>query len=90
MLAAFSNKRTVIVSNNAMAQDYKEQDFLYVYDYSDVSDHCEQLKKVMKTAYDNGATFNRENGKRAYEYTRKYNSESVVVQSLKKIVEEGF
>ncbi len=44
----------------------------------------------MKTAYDNGATFNRENGKRAYEYTRKYNSESVVVQSLKKIVEEGF
>ncbi len=90
MLTAFSNKRTVIVSNNAMAQDYKGQDFLYVYDYSDASDHCEQLKKAMKTAYDNGAAFNREKGKKAYEYTRKHNSDSVVVQSLKKIVEEGF
>lgn len=90
MLTSFSNKRTVIVSNNAMAQDYKGQDFLYIYDYSDASDHCEQLKKAMKIAYDNGAAFNRENGKRAYEYTRKHNSDPMVVQSLKKIVEEGF
>lgn len=86
MIAAFSNRRTVIVSNNAMAQDYKGEDFLYVYEYSNAEDHLDQLKKTMQLAYDNGIAKNREKGKRAYEFTKTHNSEMAVVNSLKKIV----
>lgn len=86
MISAFSNKRTVIVSNNAMAQDYKEKKFLYVYDYLNERDHCEQLKKAMQHAYDNGVALNREMGQKAYEFTRAHNSEAAVVNSLKRIV----
>lgn len=86
MIAAFSNKRTVIVSNNAMAQDYKGKDFLYVYGYLNEKDHYEQLKKMMQRAYDNGTTLNREMGQKAYEFTRAHNSETAVVNSLKKIL----
>lgn len=86
MIASFSNRRTVIVSNNAMAQDYREKDFLYVYEYLDTEDHCERLKKMMQCAYYNGVTQNREKGQRAYEFTRINNSEAAVVEHLKEVV----
>ena len=87
MLNAFSNHRTVIVSNNAMAQDYKEKDFLYIYDYSSQQEHYEQLKKTMKVAYENGIAANRKMGENAYEYTRKYNGDKAVIHKLEKVIE---
>lgn len=87
MLTAFTNKRTVIVSNNAMAQDYKNKDFLYIYDYSSPTDHYEQLKQMMKQAYNNGKSVNRKMGERAYEYIKKHNSDAIVIQKLKNVME---
>ncbi|MCI8672210.1 MAG: glycosyltransferase family 4 protein [Lachnospiraceae bacterium] len=86
MIAAFSNRRTVIISNNAMAQDYREKDFLYVYEYLDEEDHCEQLKKIMQCAYYNGIIQNKEKGRKAYKFTRINNSEAAVVEHLKEVV----
>lgn len=88
MIAAFSNKRTVIVSANAMAQDLIDEDFLYVYDYLNQSDHYHRLKAAMKQAYENGMAVNREKGEKAFEYIRTHNSEEVVVNSLKKMIKE--
>ena len=87
MLTVFSNRRTVIVSNNAMAQDYRDKDFLYVYDYANHEDHYRQLKAAMKQAYESGMEANREKGERAYEYTRKHNNDFVVIERLNKIME---
>ena len=86
MIAAFSNRSTVIISNNAMAQDYREKDFLYVYEYLDEEDHCEQLKKIMQCAYYNGIIQNKEKGRKAYKFTRINNSEAAVVEHLKEVV----
>ena len=88
MIAAFSNKRTVIVSANAMAQDFKGQDFLYIYDYSGREDHYHRLKTVMKAVYENGVAVNREKGEKAFEFIRRHNSEEVVVKRLRKMVKE--
>lgn len=88
MIAAFSNKRTVIISANAMAQDFRDEDFLYIYDYSDKKSHYHQLKDAMKQAYENGMAFNREMGKRAFEYVSRYNSEGIVVGYLKRMIKE--
>lgn len=88
MIAAFSNRRTVIISNNAMAQDYEKEDFLYVYDHTDVEDHCQQLRSMMKKAFKNGVEVNCDMGKKAYLYTRKNNSEIVVIDELKRVVEK--
>ena len=87
MIAAFSNKRTVVISNNAMAQDYEKEDFLYVYDYVDIEDHCQELKLMLKRAFENGVEKNRDMGKRAYLYTKKNNSEVMVVDRLKRVID---
>ena len=87
MLNAFSNRRTVIVSNNAMAQDYRGKDFLYVYDYSSQQEHYEQLKKTMKSAYENGIAVNRTMGENAYEYTRRHNGDKAVIHKLEKVID---
>nr|WP_300841152.1 glycosyltransferase [uncultured Acetatifactor sp.] len=88
MIAAFSNKRTVIVCANAMAQDFREEDFLYIYDYSNQESHYCQLKAAMKLAYENGVAVNRAKGEKAFEYIRRHNSEEIVVKRLKKMVKE--
>lgn len=88
MIAAFSNKRTVIVCANAMAQDFREEDFLYIYDYSNQESHYCQLKAAMKLAYENGIAVNRAKGEKAFEYIRRHNSEEIVVKRLKKMVKE--
>lgn len=87
MLNVFSNRRTVIVSNNAMAQDYKGKDFLYIYDYASRQDHYEQLKKAMKAAYENGIAVNRKMGEKAYKYTRKYNGDKAIIHTLEQVMD---
>lgn len=86
MIGAFTCRRTVIVSNNAMAKDYKGEDFLYVYDYATETEHYENLKKVMRKAYEEGRESNRAKGARAFEYTRLHNSDEAVINELKKII----
>lgn len=88
MLTAFTNKRTVIISANAMAQDYKEKDFLYVYDYMNENEHYQNLKSTMQQAYLNGKNKNRAMGYKACEYTEKYNSDTVVIQSLQELLHD--
>lgn len=88
MIAAFSNKRTVIVSANAMARDFMYEDFLYIYDYSDQENHFQQLKAAMRLAYENGVDVNREKGKKAFEYIRRRNSEEIVVKRLMEMMKE--
>lgn len=86
MIGAFSCRRTVIVPNNAMAKDYKDEDFLYVYDYTTEAEHYENLKNVMRKAYENGVGDNRAKGIKAFEYTMLHNSDEAVIKELKKIV----
>ncbi len=86
MLNAFTNKRTVIVSNNAMAQDYENEDFLYIYGYKDEEEHYQHLKAAMRQAYLNGKSDNRKKGERAYQYTRMHNDDNAVVQRLSEIL----
>ena len=70
-----------------MAQDYEKEDFLYVYDYVDIEDHCQELKLMLKRAFENGVEKNRDMGKRAYLYTKKNNSEVMVVDRLKRVID---
>lgn len=86
MLTAFTNRRTVIISENAMAQDYRNKDFLYVYHYAAEKEHYQKLKSVMWQAYCNGKKINREMGERAYEYTEKHNSDEVVIHGIMDIL----
>lgn len=75
MMQAFSNGKTVIVPDICMARDFAPQGFFYGYK--------SKLETAMLRAYKNGKAINRNLGHQAYEYVTKHNSEEVVSNRLR-------
>lgn len=85
MIAAFTCKKPVIVPDIAMARDYRNSKYVYMYRYQDEVQHLEKLAEMMKRAYINGKEQNQMLGEQAYEEVRKNNSAEEVRRCMEKI-----
>lgn len=86
MLLAFTNKRTVIVSDICMAEEFDEA-LIYRYSYADDEEHVEKLTAQMEKAYTDGRTAVAKKGERLYEEILNRNSKIRVKTELYKIME---
>lgn len=85
MIMAFSYKKTVIVPDICMADDFDDSLF-YKYHYDSEKDHVEKLYCKMKEACLAGKIINAEKGKALYEEVRSKNSKENVCRELLKLV----
>ena len=87
MLLAFTNKRTVIVSDICMTEEFNDGQF-YRYSYADDEDHIVKLTAQMEKAYMDGRAAVRKKGESLYEEILKNNLKKNVKKGLYKILEE--
>lgn len=85
MIMAFSYKKTVIVPDICMADDFDDSLF-YKYHYDSEKDHVEKLYCKMKEACLAGKDKNAEKGKALYEEVCSKNSKESVCRELLKLV----
>jgi hypothetical protein len=84
MILAFSNKRTVITSNIAMAEEY-DTHLIYKYDY-DEPDHIKSLTLQMEKAFMDGKEIVHEKGARLYCDVEEHNSRELVKNKLSSVI----
>jgi glycosyltransferase involved in cell wall biosynthesis len=85
MLLAFTNKRTVIVSDICMTEEFDDALF-YRYSYADEEDHIAQLTKQMERAYTDGKAAVRKKGEALFDEILIHNSKEKVKSELHKIL----
>lgn len=87
MLLAFTNRRTIIVSDICMTDEFKDGLF-YRYSYVSEEDHIVQLATQMEKAYMDGRAAVRKRGELLYDEILIHNSKERVKCELYKILEE--
>lgn len=87
MLLAFSNKRTIIVSDICMTTEFNDALF-YHYSYTDDEDHILKLAAQMEKAYKDGRKTVRKLGESLYKDILNNNSKEKVKNELYKILDE--
>lgn len=87
MLLAFTNKRTIIVSDICMTEEFNDALF-YRYSYADEEDHILKLTTQMEKAYVAGRAAVRKMGESLYEDILNNNSKERVKNELYKLLEE--
>lgn len=85
MIMAFSYKRTVIVPDICMANDYDDS-LIYKYTYGDEENHIQELHKKMEMAYKDGKERCREKGEKLYNIVTQDNAKNKVKEELISIV----
>ncbi|MCM1120970.1 MAG: glycosyltransferase [Eubacterium sp.] len=85
MIMAFSYKRTVIVPDICMANDYDDS-LIYKYTYGDEENHIHELHKKMEMAYKDGKERCREKGEKLYHIVTQDNAKNKVKEELIRIV----
>ena len=85
MLLAFTNKRTIIVSDICMTEEFNDALF-YRYSYADEEDHIAQLTKQMERAYTDGKAVVRKKGEALFDEILIHNSKEKVKSELHKIL----
>lgn len=88
MLLAFTNKRTIIVSDICMTEEFDDKLF-YRYSYVDETDHIEKLILQMEKAFTEGRAAARRKGESLYEAILNKNRKDTVREELYKILEKG-
>ena len=86
MIAAFSCRKPVIISDIAMARDYRKKEYVYQYSYQCADEHEAALKETMLRAYEAGREQNRDLGMTAYHEVQLYNSKDIVQEKLQGIL----
>lgn len=81
MIMAFSYKKTVIVSNIAMADEY-DDGLIYKYSYVDEKEHIDKLTQKMEEAYCEGKQRNIEKGIMLYNQVVNQNTKDLVKEKL--------
>ncbi len=81
MLMAFSYKKTVIIPDICMADDYSDE-LIYKYQYRDENEHVEGLKKAMIESYRAGKDEMRHRGVELYKTVERDNSKETVRNML--------
>lgn len=87
MLLAFTNKRTIIVSDICMTEEFNDALF-YHYSYTNEEDHIVKLTAQMEKAYTDGRAAVRKKGESLYEEILDNNLKEKVKDELYKILEE--
>lgn len=82
MIAAFSCRKPVIVPDIAMARDYSNKEYVYMYHYQNQEQHIKELNRVMEQAYLQGKEKNRKLGEQAYLDVKEKNSSEEVTRCL--------
>lgn len=82
-IAAFSYRKTVLISNTEMAKDFYKHGFLYMYEYSNEEEEYRNLKKEMENVYLDGKNKVREMGNKAFDYVAGHNNREVILNELK-------
>ena len=85
MLLAFTNKRTIIVSDICMTDEFDDALF-YRYSYADEEDHIAQLTKQMERAYTDVKAVVRKKGEELFDEILIHNSKEKVKSELNKIL----
>ncbi len=85
MIMAFSYKRTVIIPDICMANDYDDS-LIYKYNYRDEENHIQELHKKMENAYKDGKQICREKGEKLYNIVMRDNAKNKVKEDLIRIV----
>lgn len=85
MIMAFSYKRTVIVPDICMANDYDDS-LIYKYAYGDEENHICELHRKMEIAYKDGKELCREKGEELYNIVMRDNAKNKVKRDLISIV----
>ena len=85
MIMAFSYKRTVIVPDICMANDYDDS-LIYKYTYGNEENHIQELHKKMEMAYKDGKERCREKGEKLYNIVTRDNAKNKVKEELISIV----
>lgn len=86
MIAAFSCRKPVIISDIAMARDYADKAYVYQYHYHSVKDHGAKLSEAMHRAYSAGRDQNLALGEAAYQDVQTDNSRDIVQEKLRRIL----
>lgn len=81
MILAFSNKKTVIVPDICMADDFPD-DLIFKYHYENDSEHEEVLKTMMEKSYRHGKEEMRKRGEKLFEIVQRDNSKVIVGERL--------
>ncbi len=87
MIMAFSYKKTVIVPNIYMADDFDEQ-LIYKYSYTNEQEHIKELHKIMEQAYFNGKINNQQKGELLYNIVKEKNNKKKVCTELLNLLEK--
>ncbi len=87
MLLAFSNRRTIISTNIAMAEEFDEK-LIYKYTYLNEENHVDKIVAQMEKAYADGKSAVREKGELLYQEIISKNSKEVVQSKLYEILGE--
>ena len=85
MIMSFSYKRTVIVPDICMANDYDDS-LIYKYTYGDEENHIHELHKKMEIAYKDGKELCREKGEKLYNIVMQDNAKNKVKRDLISLV----
>lgn len=85
MIMAFSYKRTVIIPDICMANEYDDS-LIYKYTYGDEENHIHELHKKMEKAYKDGKERCREKGEKLYNIVTQDNAKNKVKEELISIV----
>ncbi|MBD5482518.1 MAG: glycosyltransferase family 4 protein [Lachnospiraceae bacterium] len=86
MIAAFSCRKPVIISDIAMARDYADKAYVYQYHYHSAKDHGAKLSEAMHHAYSAGRDKNLALGEDAYQDVMFYNSKEVIRKRLQELL----
>lgn len=86
MIAAFSCRKPVIISDIAMARDYAGKAFVYQYHYRSLTDHGDRLSEAMHRAYTAGRDKNLALGEAAYQDVQLNNSRDIVREKLQALL----
>lgn len=86
MIAAFSCRKPVIISDIAMARDYAGKAFVYQYHYRSLKDHGDRLSEAMHRAYTAGRDKNLALGEAAYQDVQLNNSRDIVREKLQALL----
>lgn len=86
MIAAFSCRKPVIISDIAMARDYADKAYVYQYHYHSAKDHGAKLSEAMHNAYSAGRDKNLALGEAAYQDVILYNSKAVIQKGLQALL----
>ena len=82
MMTAFSYRKTVIIPNIDMAKDIQTKDFFFCYQYSNMKEHEEALRMMLKDASNKTRSELQQIGDEAFEHMVKYHDN----QSVRKVL----